>query len=313
MKASVAKSVCSVGIDVAKADLQVAAHQQSRRWPNTAAGHRQLIAWLRTFGPVHVVLEATGGYESSLLGALHAESIPVSRVNPLQVRHFAKACGRLAKTDEVDAAVLADFGAALSPRPTLPPDPAVAQLTTWVRTRAQLLAQATALGNQLELFEDRLARGCLRELLSACEVRIARLEKAIHQLIASHPRLAARRQKLVEVRGIGPITAALLLAELPELGTFSKAEVAAIAGLAPRNRDSGQYRGHRRAGGGRAAVRTGLWMPTLVAVQHNPVLKEKYQSLRSAGKAHKVALVACARKLLIHLNSLLKSSPLSSC
>jgi transposase len=306
-------SVVQVGIDVAKADLQVAALAQSLRLPNTSAGHRQLIAWLRALGPVHVVLEATGGYENQLLAALHVGAIPVSRVNPRQVRDFAKASGRLAKTDKIDAAVLADFGAVLAPRPTLPPDPAVARLVEWGRTRTQLLAQATALHNQLEHLVDRVARGCLLELVHACEVRIARLEKQIDQLISSHPLLAARRQKLMEVRGVGAITAALLLAELPELGTFSKTEVAAIAGLAPRNRDSGQFRGQRHAGGGRAAVRTGLWMPTLVAVRHNPVLKAHYQHLRAKGKPAKVALVACARKLLIYLNALLKSPQLSPC
>jgi transposase len=306
-------SLIQVGIDVAKADLQVAALTQNVRYPNTIAGHRRLIAWLRTLGPVHVVLEATGGYENQLLGALHAGAIPVSRVNPRQARDFAKASGRLAKTDKIDAAVLADFGAVLPPRPTVPPDPAVAQLVAWVRTRSQLLAQCTALENQLEHLVDRLARGCLLELVRACEVRIARLEKAIDELIAHHPALAARRSKLMEVRGIGPITAALLLAEMPELGTFSKTEVAAIAGLAPRNRDSGQFRGQRHAGGGRAAVRTGLWMPTLVAVQHNPVLKAHYLNLRAKGKPAKVALVACARKLLIYLNSLLKNPQLSPC
>jgi transposase len=306
-------SVVQVGIDVAKADLQVAAGGQNLRFANTPAGHHQLIAWLGTLGPIHVVLEATGGYENQLLGALHAAAIPVSRVNPRRVRDFAKASGRLAKTDKIDAAVLADFGAALPSRPTLPPDPAMTRLVAWVRTRAQLLAQGAALENQLEHLTDRVARGCLLELVRACEVRVARLEKAIAGLISSHPLLAARHQKLVAVRGIGPITAALLLAELPELGTFSKSEVAAMAGLAPRNRDSGQFRGQRHAGGGRATVRTGLWMPTLVAVQHNPVLKAHYQHLRAKGKPAKVALVACARKLLIHLNALLKSPLLSPC
>jgi transposase len=306
-------SVIQVGIDVAKADLQVAALKQNIRLSNNPAGHRRLIAWLRSLGPVHVVLEATGGYENQLLGALHAGAIPVSRVNPRQVRDFAKASGRLAKTDKIDAAVLADFATALAPRPTLPPDPAVAQLVEWVRTRTQLLAQGAALHNQLEHLVDRVARGCLLELVRACEVRIARLEKCMAELIARHSVLAARRKKLMEVQGIGATTAALLLAEMPELGTFSKREVAAIAGLAPRNRDSGQFRGQRHAGGGRAAVRTGLWMPTLVAVQHNPVLKAHYQRLRANGKPAKVALVACARKLLIYLNCLLKNPQLSPC
>lgn len=306
-------SVVQVGIDVAKADLQVAALHQNLRYPNSPAGQRQLIVWLRSLGSVHVVLEATGGYERALLGALQAAAIPVSRVNPRQVRDFAKAAGRLAKTDRIDATVLADFATALPPRLTPAPDPAVARLVELVRTRAQLLAQSSALHNQLEHLVERVARGCLLELARACEVRIARLDKAIAQLIAGHPLLAARHQKLVAVQGVGSTTAALLLAELPELGTFSKAEVAAIAGLAPRNRDSGQFRGQRHAGGGRAAVRTGLWMPTLVAIRHNPVLKAHYQHLRTRGKPAKVALVACARKLLIYLNSLLKNPHLSSC
>lgn len=182
-----------------------------------------------------------------------------------------------------------------------------------MRTRAQILAQSTALQNQLEHLVDRTALGCLLELLKACAVRVARLEKMISGLIAAHPLLAARQKKLVEVQGIGLTTAALLLAELPELGTFSKAQVAALAGLAPRNRDSGQFRGQRHAGGGRAAVRTGLWMPTLTAVQHNPILKARYLHLRAKGKPAKVALVACARKLLIYLNSLLKNPQLSPC
>ena len=306
-------SVIQVGIDVAKADLQVAAMGQSHRFLNTPAGHRQLIAWLRTLGPIRIVLEATGGYEAKLMAALHAEAIPVSRVNPRQVRDFAKATGRLAKTDEIDANVLVACGHALPLRLTPPPDPAVARLVELVRTRAQILAQATTLQNQLEHLVDRVARACLLELVEACEVRVARLEKAIGQLIASQPLLAARQKKLLEVQGIGPTTAALLLAEMPELGTFSKREVAAMAGLAPRNRDSGKFRGQRHAGGGRAAVRTGLWMPTLVAVRRNPVLKQRYRHLRDQGKPAKIALVACARKLLIHLNSLLKNPLLSPC
>lgn len=304
-------SLIQVGIDIAKATLQVFAQGQSRRFANTPAGHLQLIAWLGTRGPVRVILEATGGYEAKLMAALHAGAIPVCRMNPRQARDFAKSTGRLAKTDEIDAEVLAKCGHALDLRLTPPPDPAVARLVELVRTRAQILAQAAAEQNQLEHLVDRDARGCLLELIKACEVRVARLEKAIAQLMADHPVLAARQEKLLAVPGIGPTTAALLLAEMPELGTFSKREVAAIAGLAPRNRDSGQFRGQRHAGGGREAVRTGIWMPTVVAIRHNPVIRERYHHLRANGKPAKVALVACARKLLIHLNSLLKNLPLS--
>jgi len=306
-------SVVQVGIDVAKADLQVATSTFNLRYPNTPAGHRRLLAWLRSLGTVHVVLEATGGYERVLVGALHAEAITVSVVNPRQVRDLARAQGRLAKTDVIDARVLVDFAAVLATRPTVPPSPQQRRLSELVRSRAQLVASRAIQHNQLEHLVDPLARRCHVEILKAFDVRIQRLEKAIAELISAHPELAAKIQKLMQVQGIGAVTASLLLAEMPELGSLSKNEVAALAGLAPRNRDSGQFRGQRHIGGGRHAVRTGLWMPTLVAVQYNPILKALYLRLRAKGKPAKVALVACARKLLIHLNSLLKSTQLSSC
>jgi len=306
-------SVVQVGIDVAKADLQVATSTLNLRYPNTPAGHRPLLAWLGSLGTVRVVLEATGGYERALVEALHAAAIPVSVVNPRQVRDLARAQGRLAKTDRIDARLLVDYAAALQPRPTAPTTPQQKCLTQRVRARSQLIASRGIVHNQLEHLLDPLARRCLVEMVRAFDTRIARLEKAIAELIAHDPALSAKRQKLVQVQGVGLTTAALLLAELPELGTLSKTEAAALAGLAPRNCDSGQFRGQRHIRGGRHAVRTGLWMPTLVAVQHNPILKALYLRLRANGKPAKVALTACARKLLIYLNSLLKNPQLSSC
>jgi len=305
--------VVEVGVDVAKADLQVATTTQNVGYRNTPDGRRQLIGWLRLLGSVRVVLEATGGYERPLVEALHCEAIPVSVVNPRQVRDFARAQGRLAKTDKIDARVLVDYAVALRPKPTPAPTSRQKCLTQRVRARSQLIASRSIVHNQLEHLVDPLARRCLVEMVRAFDTRIARLEKAIADLIAADPALRARRQKLVQVQGVGPTTAALLLAEMPELGALAKTEVAALAGLAPRNCDSGQFRGQRHIGGGRHAVRTGLWMPTLVAVQHNPILKTFYQRLRSNGKPAKVALTACARKLLIHLNCLLKNPPLLPC
>jgi transposase len=307
------ESFVEVGIDVAKADLQVATATQNLRYLNTPAGHRPLLAWLRSLGTVRVVLEATGGYERSLVEVLHAAAIPVCVVNPRQVRDFARAQGRLAKTDKIDARVLVAYAAALRPRPNVALTPEQKRLTEWVRARSQLIASRGITHNQLEHLVDPLARRCLVEIVRALDTRIQRLEKAIAQLIAHHPLLRAKVQKLVQVQGVGSTTAAMLLAEMPELGTLSKTEVAALAGLAPRNCDSGQFRGQRHIGGGRPAMRTGLWMPTLVAVQHNPILKALYQRLRAKGKPAKVALTACARKLLIYLNSLLKNPHLSSC
>jgi transposase len=306
-------SFVQVGIDVAKADLQVATATQNVRYANTLAGHRRLLGWLQSLGVVQVVLEATGGYERELVRALHTAAIVVSVVNPRQVRDFARARGRLAKTDKIDARVLVDFASALAPKPTVAPSSQQRRLSELVRARSQLVASRSIQQNQLEHAVDPVARRCHVELEQAFATRIARLEKEMNRLIADHPVLAAKVQTLMKVQGIGVLTAAMLLAEMPELGTLSKAEAAALAGLAPRNRDSGQFRGQRHIGGGRHAVRTGLWMPTLVAVQHNPILKALYQRLRAKGKPAKVALTACARKLLIYLNCLLKNHSLLPC
>lgn len=315
MKVSVEKSAVGyVGIDVAKAELVVATPHLKAVFPRDPSGLDRLLAWLRELGPgVHVVLEASGGYEREVVAWLQAHALAVSVVNAAWVRHFARSQGRLAKTDRIDARVLVDFASANAPRLSAPVPPAQQRLTDLVRARAQLVAVSTLLQNQLEHAREPLARRSQEELVALTATRIQRLEKAIAALLAQTPELSARAQKLIAVRGIGLTTAALLLAELPELGTLNKAEAAALAGLAPRNHDSGSFRGQRHLAGGRPAVRTGLWMPTLVATQHNPILKAFYQRLRAQGKPAKVALIATARKLLIHLNSLLKTSPLSPC
>lgn len=311
MKASL---VYYVGIDVAKAELAVATRQLNAVFARDPAGLDRLVQWLRGLGPgVHVVLEASGGYEREVVAWLQAHDFAVSVVNAGWVRSFARSQGRLAKTDRIDARVLVDFAAANAPRLCAPVSAEQQKLTDLVRARQQLVAVRTLLQNQLEHSRERLARRSQEELVELTDTRIRRLEKAIAQLIAGTPVLAAKVQKLTAVRGIGPTTAALLLAELPELGALSKSEAAALAGLAPRNHDSGAFRGQRHIAGGRPAVRTGLWMPTLVATQHNPILKAFYQRLRAKGKPAKVALTASARKLLIYLNSLLKNPPLSSC
>lgn len=311
MKTSV---VYYVGIDVAKAELVVATTQLRAVFARDPAGLDRLVAWLRELGPgVHVVLEASGGYEREVVAWLQACDIAVSVVNAGWVRNFARSQGRLAKTDRIDARVLVDFAAANAPRLCAPVSPAQQKLTDLVRARQQLVTVRTLLQNQLEHTRELLARRSQEELVELTTTRIRRLEKAVAQLIAATPQLSAKAKKLTAVPGIGLTTAALLLAELPELGTLNKAEAAALAGLAPRNHDSGAFRGHRHIAGGRPAVRTGLWMPTLVATQHNPILKAFYQRLRAKGKPAKVALTAAARKLLVYLNSLLKSSPLSPC
>jgi transposase len=315
MKVSIEKSVVFyVGIDVAKAELVVATAQLSAAFARDPAGLDKLVAWLRELGAaVHVVLEASGGYEREVVAWLQAHAFAVSLVNAGWVRSFARSQGRLAKTDRIDARVLVDFAVANAPRLSAPVSTEQQQLTDLVRARQQLVAVRTLLQNQLEHTRERLARRSQEELVALTSTRILRVEKAIAALINATAELSAKAQKLTAVRGIGLTTAALLLAELPELGTLNKAEAAALAGLAPRNHDSGAFRGQRHIAGGRPAVRTGLWMPTLVATQHNPILKAFYQRLRAKGKPAKVALTATARKLLVYLNSLLKTSPLSPC
>ena len=315
MKVSIEKSVVTyVGIDVAKARLDVATSQSSAVFTRDPVGLDRLVNWLRELGPqAHVVLEASGGYEREVVACLLSHAIAVSVVNAGWVRNFARSQGRLAKTDRIDARVLVDFAAANAPRLCAPACPAQQKLTDLVRARQQLVAVRTLLQNQLEHTREPLARRSQQELVELTDTRIRRLEKAIAGLITATPQLQAKVRKLSSVRGIGPTTAALLLAELPELGSLNKAEAAALAGLAPHNHDSGTFRGQRHIAGGRPAVRTGLWMPTLVATQHNPILKAFYQRLRAKGKPAKVALIATARKLLLHLNSLLKTSPLPSC
>lgn len=315
MNASVEKSIVYyVGIDVAKADLVAATHRSTAVFTRDPAGLDRLVQWLRQLGPAaHVVLEASGGYEREVVAWLQVHAIAVSVVNAGWVRNFARSQGRLAKTDRIDARVLVDFAVAHAPRLSAPVSPAQQKLTDLVRARQQLVAVRTLLQNQLEHARERLARRSQEELVALTATRILRLEKAIAALIQATPELSAKAQKLTAVRGIGPTTAALLLAELPELGRLNKTEAAALAGLAPRNHDSGAFRGQRPIAGGRPAVRTGLWMPTLVATQHNPILKAFYQRLRAKGKPAKVALTATARKLLIHLNSLLKPSSLLPC
>jgi transposase len=315
MKTSVEKSVVDyVGIDVAKGRLDVATSQLNAVFARDPAGLDRLVQWLHQLGcAVHVVLEASGGYEREVVAWLQARDFAVSVVNAGWVRTFARSQGRLAKTDRIDARVLVDFAAANAPRLCAPVSAQQQQLTDLVRARQQLVAVRTLLQNQLEHTRESLARRSQEELVELTDTRIRRLEKAGAQLIAKTPALAAKLQKLTAGRGIGPTTAALLLAELPELGTLNKAEAAALAGLAPRNHDSGAFRGQRHIAGGRPAVRTGLWMPTLVATQHNPILKAFYQRLRAKGKPAKVALTATARKLIVYLNGLLKSPSLSSC
>jgi transposase len=296
-----------VGADIAKPsiDLHGAGLAVPPSIENASAGYRLLLKSLRRSAqPVHVVCEATGAYHQRFVAALQEEGITVSVVNPRQARDFARSRNWLAKTDALDARMLAEYGRSVQPAPTPRPDPQFARLRQLVIRRGQLVgdraAERTRLSEQAASTE---IRASLRRHLRQLDGEIEKLEGLIGQLVESTPGLRTRVEILVAVQGVGHLTAAALLAALPQLGAFSKNQVAA---LAPFNRDSGAFRGTRSIRGGRIDVRRALFMAALCATRINPILRALYQRLRANGKAHKVALVAVMRHLLIHLNSLLK-------
>jgi transposase len=296
-----------VGIDVAKVSLEVAVHQPAARWAvaYTDSAVATLVARLTGLGPALIVLEATGGLEGPVVGAVAAAGLPVVVVNPRQVRDFAKATGHLAKTDTLDAAVLAHFAAAVRPPVRPLPDAATQGLAALVTRRRQLVDMLTAERNRLSC-APKVLRPELQAHIRWLERRITGLDTDLDQAIRTSSLWRAQEDLLRSVPGVGPIVARTLLAQLPELGTLAPKPLAALVGVAPLNRDSGLCRGRRQVWGGRAAVRAVLYMGTLAAVRCNPVLRAFYQRLRAAGKLPKVALTACMHKLLTILNALLK-------
>lgn len=299
-----------LGADLAKLSIELHASGLTvpRSIENADAGYRSLLKSLRkSTTPVHVICEATGPYHQRFVAALHEAGLTVSVVNPRQARDFAKSRNWLAKTDSLDARMLAEFGRCVQPAPTPRPDPVFAQLRQLVHRRGQLVNDRAAESvRQSEQVVCAEVQASLRRHLRQLNAEIEKIEGLIDQLIAATPALRTRVDILVAVQGVGQLTAAALLAAMPELGTCSKPQVAALAGLAPFNCDSGAYRGTRSIRGGRGDARQALFMAALCAARANPVLKPVYQRLRANGKAHKVALIAVMRRLLTHLNSLLK-------
>jgi transposase len=296
-----------LGADVAKAEIVLAGAPlaQPLTIANAPAGYRALLTGLGD-EPVHVICEATGPYHQKFVAALHQAGVAVSVINPRAARAFARAQNRLAKTDAIDAATLAEFGRCLQPPPTPQPEPVRQELAELVARRGQLVADRAREATRQEGLTLPVVLAALRRHLRHLDDQIAALEKAIARLIAGHPALRAAAARLQAVQGVGPATTAVLLADLPELGHGDKNRIASLVGLAPFNRDSGAYRGTRSIRGGRPAVRRALYMAALSAARANPILREVYQRLRQRGKAHKVALVAVMRKLLLHLHARLQ-------
>ena len=294
-----------LGVDVSKAWLDVAraGAPEVTRWGNDPAGIQALLEKLQSDPPELVLMEATGGYEMALVRQAQAAGLAVAVANPHQIRSFARAKGRLAKTDALDARVIAEFAAVMHP-PALPPADAQREvLADLVARRRQLIEMLTAEKNRLQQAPARIAE-LIQEHLQLLKSQLACVDTEIALTIDADPALAHRRAILTSVPGIGEITAAVILAELPELGTTGDKQIAALAGVAPVNRDSGTLRGERHIAGGRSSVRCALYMAALSAVRREPSLKTFYARKRSQGKPTKVALVAAMRKLVTLLNVL---------
>jgi transposase len=301
-----------VGIDVAKAELVMVVRPSGELWtaPNDEPGVRALAAQLGALGPDLIVLEATGGYERLAAAAFAAAALPAVVVNPRQVRDFAKATGQLAKTDRIDAGVLALFAERIQPTVRVIPDPEARALEAVLTRRRQLLEMRQAEANRLGLLVGRHQqpiRQSLKKHIAYLDRELAMTESDLDRMVRASPIWRERDDLLQSVPGVGPIVARTLLAELPELGQLNRRAIAKLAGVAPLNWDSGMWRGHRVVQGGRATVRAALYMAALVATRHNPAIKVFYQRLLAIGKPKKVALVACMRKLLTMLNQMLRT------
>ncbi len=299
-----------VGIDVSKARLDVAVLPSGETFAvtNDEDGIQTLVEkLLQQAGPTLVVLEATGGLQRPLVAALFASRIASAVVNPRQSRDFAKAIGRLAKTDRIDALILARFAEAVRPEPKAPPETEALEFQAIVARRRQLIQMMTAEKNRLgAAATSRKVRSRLEAHIRWLEKELARIDRDLDEAIADSPTFKENETLLRSVPGVGPVLCCTLLAELPELGSLSPRELSALVGVAPINRDSGTLRGRRGVWGGRARVREALYMAALVATRYNPAIKEFYGRLVASGKPKKVALVACMRKLLTILNAMIR-------
>jgi transposase len=303
----VKEEVVYMGVDIAKAYLDVAIGNEKRRFGNDTLGHRQLIDWIKQMPAlVQVICEPSGGYERALVRALVGAQLKISLVPANRVRQFARAKGILAKTDRIDAKLLCAFGEAMQPGTISASQLEQEHLREVESQRRHLTHLLVMQQNRAARMSDLCVCKMNRRLINQIKKQIEQLDLLIQQQITASPELCTKAEKLTAISGVGTRTAALLLAQMPELGQLNRREVAALVGVAPFNRDSGRMRGKRAIYGGRRSVRHGLYMAALVAARHNPILRSFYLRLRAAGKPAKVALTATMRKLLIVLNSSLK-------
>lgn len=298
------------GVDVAKAKLDLSFQGTRHCVPNNPKGHQKLLGIIQDAGPAiqaHFILEATGGYEAAFAASLHAALVPVSIIQPARVRYFAQALNQHAKTDGIDSDVLVAFGSAVKPAAMQPAKPQTTRLAELVTRRCQLVENKVQNANYAEHYVDKLALKQNQQLQVLLEKQIQACDAAIAQQIADDAQMSADNKRLQQVSGVGPITAAKLIAYMPELGRLSAEAAAALAGVAPYNNDSGPRQGTRSVRGGRKEVRCALYMAALSAVKHEPILARFYARMIGAGKKPLVALTAAMRKLIVLLNHMLKN------
>lgn len=297
-----------IGIDIAKDSMDIAQHPKGKRWSftNDDMGISEATSTLEELSPALIVLEATGGIETPLVAALAIAGLPVVVVNPRQIRDFAKAMGKLAKTDVLDAQVMAHFAATVQPELRPIPDDQSKEFAAILARRRQVIEMLTAEKNRLHSAREVVKRR-IKDHIAWLEQELGNIDQELKRSIKRSPVWQEKNDLLQSVPGVGPVLSATLLADVPELGTLNRRQIAALVGVAPLNRDSGKFRGKRIVWGGRSKVRPALYMGTLVAIRHNIVIKTFYQRLCAAGKEKKVALTACMRKLLIILNAMLKN------
>jgi len=296
-----------VGIDVSKDRLDIAVLGEKQVWQveNTCKGIDELVHWMQEMQPELIVVEATGGYQRGVVDALFHVRLAVAVVNPARVRQFARACGLLAKTDKLDAQVLAVFGQRVQPKRYEGKSEAEKQLSALLVRRKQLEEMLKAEQNRLRTIAPSL-RGSVERIIALLKEEKKRLEEQIEQFLNEQKAWQEQREILSSAPGVGKVTTATLLADLPELGKMDRQKIAALVGVAPMNYDSGRKRGYRKTKGGRTDVRSVLYMATLVATRHNPVIRAQYQHLQKRGKLKKVALTACMRKFLTILNAMMR-------
>lgn len=298
-----------VGIDISKNSFDVTVHHtgEHRHFAYNEPGVNDCLEWMKVLKPSLVLMESTGGYEIPLASELAANSVPIKQINPRRIRDFARSLGKMAKTDKIDATIIAMYAATFQPPPQEGTDKLALRIKELAARRRQLMEMRTQEKNRREHARDSSIAKSLASVIDFLDKEIAKIDSQIGKDIDSSSDLKKKRQLFESVPGIGNQTAMLLVCQFPELGICSRREVAALAGLAPINRDSGLFRGKRMIGGGRKHVRQLLYMPTLVAIRHNKRISDYYQQLRAAGKEKMVAVTACTRKLLTILNSIAKS------